>query len=142
MSYDLIPRNKNIQGITVGAFSWQMYLQDSGAGFVIGYGKGLIPTTYVYQPRKKPGSPVSNDGYYVTSSQAKMMSIVIDGFISVHRFIRKEIDSLPQERVKEMEQANERLSWKTYNIPYPTSHLDKLEAISKFLKNSKGFYIE
>ena len=140
MGYDLLPKNKNTQGISVGAFSWPMYLQESGAGYVLGYGAGIRPATYVYQSGKK-GSPVSNDGYYVTSKEAKIMSCVIDGYLSVQRFMRLEIDALSQEKVNEMEEANKNFSWKTYNMPMAGKHLDKLDEISKFMKESGGFHI-
>ncbi len=141
MSYDLHASKKDVQSIRVGAFSWPMYLQESGAGYVVGYGAGLRPATYVYQSGKK-GSPVSNDGYYVTSKEAKIMAVVIDGYLSVQKFMRLEFDALPEEKVKEMEEANTKFSWKTYNLPIATKHLDKLEEISKFMKESGGFRIK
>lgn len=141
MGYDLRPSKKEINGIMVGAFSWPMYLQETGAGYVLGYGAGIRPATYVYQSGKK-GSPVSNDGYYVTSKEAKTMSCVIDGYLSVQTFMRLEIDALPPEEVNQMEEANKNSSWKTYNLPMAQKHLDKLKEISKFMNESGGFYIK
>lgn len=138
MGYSLIPTKKELESINVGIFSWPIYLQESGAGYVLGYGAGIRPATYVYQSGKK-GSPVSNDGYYVTSRQAKTMSVVIDGYLSVQKFMRQEIDSLPEEKVKEMEESNK--MFKIYNMPIAQKHLDKLEQISKFMKNCGGFKI-
>lgn len=140
MGYTLKPSKKEIESIDVGAFSWPMYLQESGAGYVLGYGSGIRPATYVYQSGKK-GSPVSNDGYYVNSKESKIMACVIDGYLSVQRFMRIEIDSLSEEKIKEMEEANKLFSWKTYNMPMAEKHLDKLEEISKFMKECGGFKI-
>lgn len=140
MGYNLRPSKKTVNSISIGAFSWPMYLQETGAGYVVGYGSGVRPATYVYQSGKK-GSPVSNDGYYITSKESKIMACVIDGFLSVQRFMRTEIDALKPEELKQMEQANENFGWKTYNLPMAEKHLDKLEEISKFMKESGGFRV-
>lgn len=59
MGYDLTAKNKKVEGISIGAFSWPIILQETGAGYVIGYGAGRTPARYVYQ-NGNSGSPVSN----------------------------------------------------------------------------------
>jgi hypothetical protein len=70
MGYDLIPINKEVESISIGAFSWPMYLQETGMGYVLGYGAGLRPGSYVYQDNNN-GSPASNDGFKVSVNRSK-----------------------------------------------------------------------
>lgn len=138
MGYDLIPINKQIKCISVGAFSWPIYLQDTGMGYVLGYGAGFKPASYVYQNRNH-GSPVSNDGYKVSSAEAKMMAKVARGYISVQRFVNKEWDELPKDAAKEYEEANAR--HKIYRPKVHEDHLIWLEKFAEFAEKSKGFKI-
>ena len=128
MSYDLIPRNKKVKGLSFGAFTWPILLQDTGICHVIGYGQGLRPASYVYQVGNgNIGSPCSNDGYKVTASEARMMATVARGFVKVHTFNRKEWDEL---RNKEM-----------YNIPWHTNRIKLVDNFADFAENSGGFKI-
>lgn len=98
MSYDLIPRNKNIKEKRIGAFYWPIILQKTGMGYVLGYGSSLNFGQYVYN-EGNCGSPVSNDGYKVSSFEAKSMAKVARGFVSVQKFNLKqwnELDSMEE----------------------------------------------
>lgn len=139
MGYTLVAKNKELGTIDIGAFQWSFILQDTGMGYVLGYGKGLKPTDYVYKS-KNNGSPVSNDGYKVTAKESVEMASVCDGFLSVQRFVRKEFDALSKEEQEYMEKSISP-GYKTYNIPWATSRLDEIEKISKFIRASKGFKI-
>ena len=39
MGYTLVPRNKKVDDIDIGAFSWPIVLQETGAGYLLGYGR-------------------------------------------------------------------------------------------------------
>jgi hypothetical protein len=143
MAYDLTPRKKGVKGITVGAFSWPMFLQETGAGYVIGYGEGMSPGSYVYQSNNS-GSPVSNDNYRVTSAEAKAMAMCMRGYITVSAFINKEWEEkYPNEAERKKMQAficpgtNKLL----YNTPMAQVRLEELVKIADFMEASGGFTI-
>jgi len=140
MGYDLIPRNKNVSELTIGAFSWPIILQETGMGYVIGYGDGKSPGSYVYRTGNN-GSPVSNDGYRVSSFEAKAMAAIARGYVSVQRFINREWEKLTEE---------ERHYQKTiiidgkplYKKGVDESRLKQIENLAEFLENSRGFRID
>lgn len=140
MSYDLRAKNKDVKDMPVGAFSWPIFLQDSGMGYVLGYGSGMRPGSYVYQ-NNNSGSPASNDGYKVTATEAKMMAKVARGYISVQRFVNKEWDDLPEEDKKQKEEAQKNSTHPIYRLKVHEDHLKKLEQIADFMEKSGGFTI-
>ncbi len=142
MSYDLyaVKKDAKVKELTIGAFSWPMYLQDTGAGYVLGYGAGRNIATYVYRNDQNKASPVSNDGYKVTSSEAKMMAVVIRGYISVQKFVNKEWDEIEPIKRKSDEEYNE--SAKIFRSYLHNDHLEKLEKIADFMEQSGGFKIK
>jgi hypothetical protein len=140
MSYDLRAKNKDVKDMSVGAFTWPIFLQDTGMGYVLGYGAGMRPGSYVYQNGNN-GSPASNDGYKVTATEAKMMAKVARGYISVQRFVNKEWDELPPEDRKEKEEWEARSQHKIYRTKVHEDHLKKLEQIADFMEKSGGFTI-
>jgi hypothetical protein len=143
MSYDLIPRNKKVSEITFGASLWPIMLQETGMGYVLGYGAGRTPTTYVYKPQKKGGSPASNDGYKVSSTQAKAMAMVARGFISVKEYINKEWLELSEEKREVEKKFTD--SWsgnRPIYLPETGQHfLDQLNKFADFAEKSEGFRI-
>lgn len=141
MGYDLCPNNKELESISIGAFSWPIYLQETGMGYVLGYGTGFKPGSYVYSQGNN-GSPVSNNGYKVTATEAKMMAKVARGYVSVQRFVNKEWEELPEETVKEYEKANEQHSFKVYRAKMHEDHLAWLEKFADWAVKSKGFKIK
>lgn len=140
MGYDLIANNKEVEGISIGAFSWPIYLQETGMGYVLGYGTGFKPGSYVYSQGNN-GSPVSNDGYKVTSAEAKMMAKVARGYVAVQRYVNKEWEELTEEHAKECEQSNERHSFKIYRPKMHEDHLKWLEKFADWADKSRGFKI-
>lgn len=140
MGYDLIPINKQIKSISAGGLTWPIFLQETGMGYVLGYGTGFKPGSYVYQ-NDNNGSPVSNDGYKVSSMEAKMMAKIARGYVSVQRYVNKEWDALPEDTIKEYEQTNERHSFKVYRAKMHEDHLIWLEKFADFAEKSKGFKI-
>jgi len=141
MSYDLTPRNKKIEEISVGAFSWPIFLQETGMGYVLGYGANKNPGSYVYQNGAN-GSPVSNDGYKVNSFQAKAMAAVAKGFVSVQRFVNKEWENHPgTDEEKEILKKSHFDGARTYRGTWHEDRLIQLEKIAEFMENSRGFSI-
>lgn len=143
MSIELVPktRSKKVKSIWVGGMIWGIYLEETGMGYVLGYGAGRTPGSYVYKSGNN-GSPVSNDGYEVTEEEALMMARVGRGFLSVQRFVQKEWDSLTPEQYKEQWDYKTRPEGKLlYNQPWHEERLKQIEAIVDFMEKSKGFKI-
>lgn len=144
MGYDLISKNNKskIREYTIGAFSWPMFLSETGMGYILGYGDGMKPASYVYSTLKKAGSPVSNDGYMVTASQSKAMAMVARGFISVNRFINKQWGELTEEERIRMDGLKIPGSDKElYKKGWHEDRLVQLENFAEFAEQSQGFSI-
>lgn len=139
MGYDLHPRNKNIEVVSVGGMSWPFFLQDSGAGYVLGYGQNMVAGSYVYQ-QGNSGSPVSNDGYSVTSFEAKAMAKCFRGFVSVQRFVNDRWKAYPEEERERMKKETYN-GVRTYRGEYHEDHMVKMEQIADFMEKSQGFKI-
>lgn len=139
MGYDLIPVKKGKE-FSAGLFSWPIMLQQTGAGYVIGYGEGRTPGSYVYHPRNSGASPVSNDGFKVTAKEAKIMALLVRGYISVNRFINKEWEAIPEAEREQMK--NVKYDGKPlYKTGVHEDQLKKLEAFCDFAEQSGGFKI-
>lgn len=139
MAYDLIPVNKKVKELSIGAFAWPIYLQETGMGYVLGYGQAMMPGTYVYNNGNK-GSPVSNDGYKVSSLEAKMMAKIARGFITVQRYVNKEWEAIPEEQVESLK-ASQTGFGPTYRHPWHEDRLKLIEQFADFAEQSKGFKI-
>lgn len=135
MSYDLKPRNKNIEELRIGAFTWPIILQDTGMGYILGYGKNITPGSYIYQQGNN-GSPVSNDGYKVSSFEAKAMAKIARGYISVKKFINKQYDEM-QSNTREQYMNYKDL----YEQPISIDFLNIIENFADFAEKSGGFEI-
>lgn len=135
MGYDLIPKKKEVDCFCIGAFSWPLLLQETGAGYVLGCGSAKNPGTYVYQTGNV-GTPHSNDGYKVTASDAKCMAKVVRGFLSVQKYVNKEWEETPED-VKQREIKTE-----FYRKPITNQELlKKMEDFADFAEKSGGFSI-
>lgn len=134
MGYDLKPKNKKIESLPVGGFSWPMFLQETGMGYVLGYGAGMRAGSYVYQNGNN-GSPSSNDGYKVTSMEAKMMAVIARGFVSVQRFVNKEWEEVPKAELPNYEASP------YYRKKMHEDHLEFLEKFADWAEQSGGFTI-
>jgi hypothetical protein len=142
MGYDLVPKNKAVKGISFGAFWWPIMLQETGMGYVLGYGAGRTPASYVYIPDKRGASPVSNDGYSVSSKEASMMAAIARGFVSVNRFIQKEWDVIPEDQKTTDWEYKTHEGKLLYNRPWHEDRLKQIEAFADFAEKSKGFKID
>ena len=142
MGYDFRPRNKKIDGFHFGAFLWPMFLQETGMGYVVGYGAARSPESYVYHPDKRGASPVSNDGYAISSEEAKMMARIARGFISVNRFINKEWETYPEDERKRLQETMAYNNVPLYKTGWHEDRLKQLESFAEFAEKSKGFKID
>lgn len=134
MGYDLNPKNKKIESISVGAFRWPILLQETGMGYILWYGTGFKSGTYVYQNGNN-GSPVSNDGYKVTANQAKMMAAIARGYVFVQRHVNQEWDALSPEDFEYWEKSQ------YVRKKMHEDHLIFLEKFADFAEKSGGFSI-
>lgn len=140
MAFDLNPKNNEMESLSVGGFSWPIFLQETGMGYVLGYGAGFKPSSYVYNEGNN-GSPVSNDGYKVTSSEAKAMARVARGYVTVQRFVNKEWEALPESELSYYEKAKSLGEQPLYRAKMHEDHLKFLEKFADWAEKSKGFTI-
>lgn len=136
MGYELNPNNKELKSLSAGILTWPIFLQETGMGYVLGYGTGFKPGSYVYN-KGNNGSPVSNDGYKVTASEAKTMAKVARGYVSVQRFVNKEWEQIP-----ESEWPNYEKDRTIYRGKMHEDHLVWLEKFADWAEKSKGFNIK
>ena len=137
MGYDLRPKNKEAGSPSGMLFTWPIILNETGACYLFGYGNNTVnPGTYVYNGSRKPGSPVSNDGFKVTPSEAKAMAKLFRGYVFVKKAIREEWEKMTEEEKKLI------LSFDTKNEPPSEEFLNKIESLADFCEQSGGFRIE
>jgi hypothetical protein len=141
MGYDLMPFNKELKSFSPGIFTWPIMLKDTGMGYILGYGEGRIPGTYVYIDGNN-GSPTSNDGYKVSATEAKMMAKVGRGYLIVQRHVNKQWDEIDPEIRRIEENAKSLDDGKPLYRKYVhEDYLKKIEAFCDFAEKSKGFKI-
>lgn len=137
MGYNLIPKNKEAGSPSGMIFSWPLILNMTGACYIFGYGENTInPGFYVYDGNRGPGSPVSNDGFKVSCTEAKMMAKIFRGYVQVKRSILKDWNKLTEE------QQRFKLSLTTTSEPPGEVFLDQIESLADFCEKSKGFRIK
>lgn len=139
MGYDLIPIKKSVEEITMGTLTWPLILQETGMGYVLGYGTAMKPCTYVYN-QGNDGSPVSNDGFKVTSAEAKAMAMVARGFVSVQRYVNKEWEAIPESDVETYKNSSTGFG-PTYRGTWHEDRLKQIERFAEFAEKSGGFKI-
>ncbi len=137
MGYDLMPKNKEAGSPHGMLFTWPLILNETGACYLLGYGNNTVDIgSYVYNGSRGPGSPVSNDGFKVTASEAKVMAKLFRGYVFVKRFIREEWDK------KTEDEKNRILSYKTCKEQPSKEFIDKVESLAEFCEKSGGFRIK
>jgi len=140
MGYNLIPRNKKLNKFYFESFSFDWML-DAGVGLVLGTGKSIEPASFRYIPDKKGRCPRYNDGFYVTSKQAKIMSVVAKGLVSVERGKWDEWNCLSEEKQKSMKEANNQYLH-LYILPVREEFIEKVEKFTEWAEKSSGFKIK
>lgn len=137
MGYDLIPKKKGVNSKSGMIFTWPVILEETGAGYLLGYGMNTFDRgRYIYNGSRPDGSPVSNDGFEVSKEDALAMAKLFRGYVFVKRELRKEWDKKPEE---------ERVRIKSFlgnNVEPPAeAFLQKVEALAEFCEQSEGFNI-
>lgn len=136
MGYDLIPVNKEAGSPSGMISTWPQILNETGACYLFGYGNNTMKAGfYIYNRERGPGSPVSNDGFKVSSSEAKAMAKLFRGYVHVKRAIREEGEKMDSEE----KAVYSKFSW--YKEPPCEAFIKKVEELAEFCEKSKGFII-
>jgi hypothetical protein len=139
ISFDLYPRNRELEPFRFGSFSWSWMLE-KGVGLVLKTGRSIEPGRYRYVPDKQGRDPNQNDGYYVNSKLAKMMAHVARGLASVERGKHDEWNKMTEGERSSIKEWNERL--KIYNLPVREDWIEKVEKFADWADKSGGFKIK
>jgi hypothetical protein len=139
MGMDLIARNRRTGDLHLFHSVWSKILEETGCGYLLGYGKSFTPGYYVYDSDR--GSPVSNDGMKISASDAAIMSRLCEGYVFVKTFLQEEWDKL-SDKEKEYTKGFFNI---TKDPNYPNletdEFLEKVKQFSDFAKRSGGFKI-
>ena len=108
-------------------------------GYVLNYGAAKSPGQYVYEGGKK-GSPVSNDGFKVTATEAKMMARIARGYIFVKSFVNEEWSRLSEDG-RELHRNASYENRRIYTPEVSEEFLQKILKFADFAEKSKGFRI-
>lgn len=136
MAYDLIPTKKEAGKQSISMFVWPEILNTTGACYILAYGTNTAKFGfYVYNGNRGPGSPVTNDGYKVSCSEATMMAKIFKGYVHVKRAILEDWEKLTESEQIDLKRVDKN------NQPPCKELLDKIEALAEFCAKSKGFRI-
>jgi hypothetical protein len=97
MGYDLRARNREVGDLHFGAFSW-MWMLERGVGLIIGHSDGG-DGRHIYSPRIVRGvstSPMHNDGFPVSASEARAMALAARGLAATERHRAAAWEELPE----------------------------------------------
>jgi hypothetical protein len=135
MSYWMRPLKKGAKNLDLGAFSWPHILNETGACYLLYYGQNSISPGSYYYSKGNHGSPISNDGYKVTASEAKMIGKLLKGYVFIKRCIR--------EQWEEMDEAARQNTLKYFKDAEPPSaeYIEKVDKVADFCLQSGGFRI-
>lgn len=134
MGYHLKPKNKELDYFSFGAFSWSWLLK-SGAGLAVNVTRGLEPSSYYYIPDKKGRSPQSNDGYYVTSKNAKLMAQLTRVIVNGEHIFARDWEKLSDDRKNFFSNSL------GIQGAVRDDFLDRAEQFADWAEKSKGFWI-
>jgi len=137
MGYDLRPRHKEIGDFHFGAFNWGWML-DAGVGLVLGAGPSIKPATFRYSHDKKGRCPYYNEGFHVTSKDAKTMALIAYGLVSVEKGKWSEWNSFTDDEKRTIEEP--RMSG-VYRRPVREDFIEKVERFATWAVQSGGFWI-
>lgn len=97
MGYELSPRNKGVEGFSIGAFSFPILLEACGYLWPMVQNGGQWYCAFGTDPRMPQGDTyprlISNDGFRVTAEEARIMARVASNYVAIQR-------SLPDEQPK------------------------------------------
>lgn len=137
MGYNLIPKKAGVQEKNGMVFTWPIILQETGAGYLFGYGTNTFdPYVYIYDGSRPDGNPVSNDGFEVTKEEALIMARLFRGYVKVKRELREQWEKKP-----ENEKVMVKSMFGSKAEPPAEIFLQKVEALAEFCEQSEGFNI-
>lgn len=94
MSYDLKPHNKELDWFRFGAFSFPVLLEACGYLFPCIQNGGQWYCAFGIDKRMPEGSQypglISNDGFHITSFEAKVMARCAKNFVAIQRILPEE----------------------------------------------------
>lgn len=133
MGYSLYPRNKKLESMKFGAFSWSWML-DAGVGLPAGHMKGREPASFRYAPDKKGRCIMYNDGFRVDAFTAKAMAASARTVASAYRAINREWDELTPERRESQQRMPD-----IYRLGVREDFIEKAEKFAEWAEKSQGF---
>lgn len=149
MGFDFRSRRKGVDGFHLGAFSWPWMLAQ-GVGLPIGYTRGIVPGTHLYQGRHATGrvggepsvfstSPIYNDGYPVSAKEAKQMAQLARWTADTEDSVWEEYDRLSDADKTAVD--TQPYSSSTYRRPVRRDFIGKLRNFAEWAEKSGGFTI-
>lgn len=136
MGFDLRPRNKNLNTFTMGSFSYG-WMMDSPVGWVVGYSKGITPTSYIAYVREDGCDLMSNDGGRVSAKEAKQMARMARLLAENQKQLHNHFDKLDEVTKKIYEENKDN----RYHLPVRKDFIEKIEAFADFAEKSGGFRV-
>jgi len=155
LSYDLIPKNKEVGSFDFGAFSFPILLEACGYLFACIQNGGQWYCTFGLDPRMPKGDTypklLSNDGFRVTAEEARIMARVARNFVAVQRSLPDEnlakgsIEGQKEFRKEDVLEALMRGMHGGQPGPWPkkirTDFTDRFEKFAEWAETSGGFEI-
>ena len=135
MGFDLHAKREDIEGFSMGAFSWSWML-DAGVGLPLGVGKGIEPASFVYDDRRE-GCVHYNDGAEVTEEEALQMAMVAEWVADYQDSLHDVWMQKPEAERQRMQDDHSRL----YNVPVRRDFVEKVRKFAEWAKTSGGFTV-
>lgn len=137
MSYTLRPLNNELDDFDFGSFSWTLFLEEC-CGTLFPFIQNGGNYYYISDLDKRLGNEypeiISNDGFKVTSNEAKIMSRMARNYVAIQRSLDETY-------------FHKDISFNTpdYLKPWPRKiredFVDKYEKFAEWAEKSKGFKI-
>jgi len=144
VGYDFVPRNKAAGGFYLGAFSFPVALQ--ACNYLWPAVFGAVEFYALNDPcwgTKDPSScpPImTNDGFYVSAEEARIMARLIKNFVRIQKCALKEQTQASKQADGPITQDDTAVrKWPL--VVTRTDFLDKFGAFSEWLVKSRGFWI-
>ena len=136
MGFSLRPRNKELDALDFGAFSWPWMLE-TGVGLPLGYGKGFLPGQFIARNRKDGLCVAYNDGARFTATEAKQMAQLARWVADLQDSLHAEWGKIPEGEQQRMRENDQRL----YTLPVRRDFVEKTRAFADWAEKSGGFRV-
>lgn len=151
MSYDLRPRNKDVEEFKFGAFSFPVLLEACGYLFSCIQDGGRWYCAFGNDKRMGDSYPLilSNDGFKVTDEEARIMARIARNFVTIQRTLPDENKTQDMRSQKSMNRDSLRMMIDAMHGnkpgPWPVKiredFTDKFERFAEWAERSGGFSI-